>query len=356
MAAAPLQAASWRARAETALTRSWWRPAPDALAWLLWPLSRVYLLLWRATQRSSPARQAVPVVVVGNLVVGGAGKTPTVIALVQALQARGWTPGVVSRGYGRRSDALQAVATGDDASVVGDEPLLVARRTSVPVWVGRDRAAAVAALCRAHPRVDVVVSDDGLHHRALGRQAELVVFDERGIGNGLLLPAGPLRCPLPAALLPGTQVVYTAGIASTGLPGTLAQRRLGAAWPLAAWQAGDALPALPLQALRGRPLVAAAGLAAPEKFFAMLRAEGLDIATLPLPDHHRFDTLPWPPDTPEVLVTEKDAVKLDPERVGGTRVWVVPLDLSVPPAVIDALVAFLPPLRRPSTPAPLPHP
>lgn len=353
---APLQAASWRARVEAALTRSWWRPAPDALAWLLWPLTRVYLLLWHLTQRALPARQPVPVVVVGNLVVGGAGKTPAVIALVQALQARGWTPGVVSRGYGRQGDALRAVAAGDDASEVGDEPLLVARRTSAPVWVGRDRSAAVTALCQAHPQVDVVVSDDGLHHRALARQAEWVVFDERGVGNGLLLPAGPLRCPLPSALGPGTQVLYTAGIASTALPGALARRRLGAAWPLAAWHAGDATQALPLQALRGRPLLAAAGLAAPEKFFAMLRAEGLDIATLPLPDHHRFDTLPWAPDTPEVLVTEKDAVKLAPEGAGATRVWVVPLDLSVPPAVIDALVACLPPLRRPSTPARLPHP
>jgi len=330
-------------RAQDLLLRHWWQPRPSLLAWLLWPLSWLYdaLAAWQR-RRSTTQTVPVPVVVVGNFVVGGAGKTPTVIGLVQALAASGRHPGVVSRGHGRRGEAVRAVRAGDAAHEAGDEPLLIQRRTLVPVWVGRDRAAAARALCAAHPEVDVLVSDDGLQHRALPRFAELVVFDERGTGNGLLLPAGPLRQRLPRRLPPRMQVLYTAGVASTVLPGALAQRRLGAAWPLAAWVAGDGRAARPLSTLAGRRLLAAAGLAAPEKFFGMLEQAGLDIDRLPLPDHHAYATLPWPAGTTEVVTTEKDAVKIDPSQLGKTQVWVVPLDLTLPSALVGELLSLLP--------------
>lgn len=332
-----------RERAEALLARHWWRPRPSALSRLLQPLSWLVAAIAAAQRRrAAPAPQPVPVLVVGNLVVGGAGKTPTVIALVQAFAAAGRRPGVISRGHGRAGSAVREVAATDPARDVGDEPLVIRRRTGVPVWVGRDRAAAARALCAARPEVDVLIADDGLQHHALARQAELLVFDERGAGNGLLLPAGPLREALPSALPAGRRVLYTAGMASTALPGALALRHIGRAWPLAAWTAADTRAALPLAALRGRPLLAVAGLAAPEKFFVMLDAAGLTIARLPLPDHHRYATLPWPEGTAEVVTTEKDAVKIDPASVGATRVWVVPLDLTLPDAFVGELLASLP--------------
>ncbi len=333
---------SLAARAEALLARLWWRASPGLLALALRPLAALYgWLAARQRQRTVAVRAPVPVLVVGNLVVGGAGKTPTVIAIVQALLAAGRRPGVLSRGHGRRDAQTRAVAPEDSPARAGDEPLLIRRRTGVPVYVGRDRVAAAAQLCAAHPDVDVLVCDDGLQHHRLARQAELVVFDERGTGNGLLLPAGPLREPMPARPTPARQVLYTGGVASTPLPGMLARRHLGRAWPLAAWHAGDDTGAVPLQALRGRLLVAAAGLAAPEKFFGMLEAEGLSLQRLPLPDHHDYAALPWPAGTPEVVVTEKDAIKLEPGRTGATQVWVVPLDLVLPAGLVAGLSALL---------------
>jgi len=322
----------------------WWRPRPSPAALPLRPLAALYGLLWqrRSRRAAPPGVLPVPVLVVGNLVVGGAGKTPTVIAAVAGLRQRGWTPGIVSRGHGRAgAAALQAVSPHSSAAEVGDEPLLLARRTGAPVVVGRDRVAAARQLLHEHPAVDLIVADDGLQHRALPRQAELVVFDERGLGNGLLLPAGPLREPVPQPWPAGRHVLYTNGAPSTPLPGHGARRTLGLAWPLEAWRAGRAQAAVPLATLRDRPLLAAAGLAAPEKFFGMLRDAGLRFEALPLPDHHPFDTLPWAAQGPDVVVTEKDAVKLPPARPGERAVWVLPLDLAVPEALLDALDAQL---------------
>ena len=343
----------WAAAAEALLVRHWWRARPSGLSRALLPLAWLYRALAQRQRRRAPlpGRPPVPVVVVGNLVAGGAGKTPTVIALVQALRAAGRQPGVISRGYGREGAGVREVGADDGAAEVGDEPLLIHRRTAVPVWVGRDRSAAARALCAAHRGVDVLVADDGLQHAALWRDAELVVFDARGTGNGLLLPAGPLREPLPQHLAPRARVLYTDGVASTPLPGGLAQRRIALAWPLAAWRRGDAAAALPLADLRGRRLLAVAGLAAPQKFFAMLQAQGLDIARLPLPDHHDYATLPWPLSTTDVVTTEKDAVKLDPSQLGATRVWVVPLDLALPAGLVEELLALLP---LPAAAPPLP--
>ena len=331
------------ARVGSVLARHWWRPRPSWLATLLRPLSMLYGgLAARRRARTTPQRLALPVLVVGNWVAGGAGKTPTVIAIVHALLRAGHRPAVVSRGYGRKGGAVHPVSSADNAAAVGDEPLLIRRRTGVPVWVGADRLAAGRALAKQHGEVDVIVSDDGLQHHRLAWAAALVVFDERGAGNGLLLPAGPLREPLPQRLPAGLHVLYTSGSRSTVLPGATATRHLGRAWPLAAWWSGSQGEACDLASLQGRPLVAAAGLAAPEKFFTMLEAAGLTIARrLPLPDHHDYGRLPWPRDTPDVITTEKDATKLMAQSMGATRVWVVPLDLQLPAELVDRLLAEL---------------
>jgi len=334
-------------RAQALLARHWWRARPSWPSRLLAPLAALYALLSFAHRHLAVARAApVPVVVVGNLVAGGAGKTPTAIALVAALQAAGWRPGVVSRGHGRRGSAAAEVGPDSDPRAVGDEPLLIRRRSGVPVWVGRDRVGAAQALCRAHAEVDLLVADDGLQHAALARTVEIVVFDERGVGNGLLLPAGPLREALPARWPETRLVLYNAARPSTPVPGAVAARAAGAVLALADWKAGRHEKAVRIETLRGRPLLAAAGIGEPERFFAMLEGAGLDIERLPLPDHARFDTLPWPAGTTEVLVTEKDAVKIDPGRVGTTAVWVVGLDFRLPPDFVRAVLERLASHRR----------
>lgn len=336
---------SLAARLEALLLRHWWQPRRTALAATLAPLESLYAGLSRRAADVEPQRAPVPVVVVGNLIVGGAGKTPTVIALLRALQAAGYTPGVISRGFGRDGDGVHEVRPDASPAEAGDEPLLIRRRSGVPVWVGRDRVAAARALCAAHPDVDVLVSDDGLQHRRLARDAEIVVFDERGIGNGRLLPAGPLREPLPARLAPGRFVLYNAPAPTTPLPGVCAQRSLGPALALEDWAAGRQDGAVALATLRGRRLLALAGIASPERFFSMLEATGLQIERLPLPDHHDFATLPWPSGTREVLVTEKDAVKLAGRALAGTRVWVVGLDFALPDSLVQDVLRLLAPPR-----------
>lgn len=288
----------------------------------------------------------VPVLVVGNWIVGGAGKTPTTLALLHLLQAQGRRVGVVSRGYGRQTDDTRLVTRDSQAAEVGDEPLLIHLRSGAPVAVGRDRVAAARALLAAHPQIDLLISDDGLQHWRLPRQLSVLLFDERGLGNGRLLPAGPLRQRRPLSSEPQL-VLYNAAQPSTPLAGHLAQRRLAGAVALADWWAGAPASLAQLQALAGRPVLAAAGMAQPQRFFDMLRALGLHIATLPLPDHYGFATLPWPEQTSDVLITEKDAVKLRPERIGGaTRVWVVALDFRPDESFERALLTSLPAPKR----------
>ncbi len=326
----------WAEHLEAGLQRLWWRPRPSLVAHSLRPLAWCfgaltalhragYAVGWRRAE-SAP----VPVLVVGNLVAGGAGKTPTVMALVQALRQAGWTPGVISRGHGRRLDAVVEVRSDSPVETVGDEPLLIHLRTRAPVWVARQRIEAARALCAAHAEVDVLVADDGLQHLALARDVQVLVFDERGFGNGLLLPAGPLRQPLPQHVPVNTHVLYNAERPSALWPGALATRALAGAVPLQDWWQGKAATMPALLDLRGRALLAAAGMAAPERFFAMLRGLGLLITPLPLPDHFDYAELPWPADAADVLVTEKDAVKLRSGQVGRTRVWVVTLDFRLP--------------------------
>lgn len=320
-----------------------------ALAAALYPLSLLYrgALFVRGVLAAAGwprvQRLPVPVLVVGNVVAGGAGKTPAVLALLDVLRKAGWTPGVVSRGYARRDGRVLEVLAGTPPLSCGDEPLLLHLRGRVPVFVGRDRPAAARALLAAHPHVGIVVSDDGLQHRRLGRDAQLIVFDERGAGNRWLLPAGPLREPLAHDPPPRSVVVYNAARATTAWPGELARRALGGAVGLAAWRAGAPATGAALDALRGRRVLAAAGIARPQRFFAMLRERGLKIEELALPDHFEYATLPWPAQTPDVIVTEKDAVKLAAMAPpDATRVWVATLDFRFDAATEAALLALLP--------------
>lgn len=329
------------------LQQAWLRRG--LLARALWPVALLFgmAVRFRGTliRLGYLRRKAVPVpvIVVGNLIVGGAGKTPTVIAVVRLLRRRGFRPGIISRGHGRRDSAALEVVADTPADLCGDEPRLLQSLLGVPVVVGRDRVAAAHELLLRHPQVDVLVSDDGLQHRRLPRAAQVLVFDERGAGNGWMLPAGPLREPMPAQMPPRTVVLYNAPSPSTRLPGHVAMRSLPGVVPLQAWQSGARASRESLQSLAGGPVLAAAGVAHPARFFDMLREAGLQVQELALPDHHDFGTLPWPPDTEDVIVTEKDAVKLEPSRLGRTRAWVAPLDFDPGSAFEVELLALLPP-------------
>ncbi len=337
-------APDWR----QALVAHWQRPRPSLLSRALQPLSWLYgaaaaidrgLFDAGLRQRERTPR---PLIVVGNLLAGGAGKTPTVIALVELLRQHGRRPGVISRGYGRRGDSVHVVDDRSSAAEVGDEPLLIHRRARVPVAVARRRIDAARALCARAPEIDLLVADDGLQHHALARDVQVIVFDARGTGNGLLLPAGPLRQPLPLTTPPGTLVLYTDGAPSTPLPGYQARRQLAGAVTLAGWWTGAPATLAALHALRDREVVACAGTARPERFFDMLEQEGLRLQRIALPDHDPYDRLPWEAQARDVVVTEKDAVKLRPDRVGRTQVWVAPLDLSFEADFGPALTGLLP--------------
>lgn len=341
-----------------ALGALWWRPPKlggTLGIWVLAPLSWAYRALAAAHRRltrapapptplqrratpepaDAAAHAPVPTIVVGNWVVGGAGKTPTTLALLAHLQKAGWTPGVVSRGYGRRSgQTLLVDPLRSHAQDVGDEPLLLARRAGVRVVVGRDRRRAREHLLQSCPEVNVVVADDGLQHHRLWRDLEVVVVDERGAGNGWCIPAGPLREPLPPTLPPKTLLLYSAGVATLGLPGFLAQRHLAGIQTLQDWLAGQPCPADGgWEAVRGLQMQAAAAIAVPERFFESLRQHGIALAqTHALPDHDPWNALPWDASVREVIITEKDAVKLTDLALHptSTRVWVARLDLCLP--------------------------
>lgn len=278
--------------------------------------------------RATAYRAPVPVVVIGNIYVGGTGKTPMVIATVDALRARGYTPGVVSRGYGVKLGPQARVGQGELAAAqFGDEPALIARASGAPVAVHPRRALAAQELLRAHPQVDVIVSDDGLQHLALARDVEIVVQDQRGIGNGRLLPAGPLREP--ANRLREVDVVIT----NIGVPDGHAAAPSGAGpRQVAMWLEPDDARQVeggarrPLAAFADRPdVAAAAGIGNPERFFATLRAHGITLAaTLSLPDHHDYASSPFQGLAAQtILVTSKDAIKC--AALHDARLWEVPV-------------------------------
>jgi tetraacyldisaccharide 4'-kinase len=315
-------AASFAERLEARMGRIWFGPRrlPDTFAGaLLAPLGALVAAVAAGRRRRIARDKAAPrapagrppVVVVGNLVVGGAGKTPLVIALADALAARGWRPGLLARGYRGRAEhgPARRLRRGDDAAEVGDEAFLVAGRTGRPLAIGRERGAALAALLEPGD-CDVVLSDDGLQHVGLPRDVELAVFDARGAGNGRCLPAGPLREPLRGALLLDALVlngsaaeppiVHSRVFRFEVVP-TLFVTLDGAR----AWSPQDFA-----RDMRGRSLDALAGIGAPRRFFDTLAALGIDVRAHPLSDHAPIDP-DWLRALPGdwLIMTEKDAVK-----------------------------------------------
>lgn len=287
------------------ITRHWYRN--DVVGFALWPLSGLYCAIarlrkWQLTRNQAPLHRNKPVVIVGNISVGGTGKTPMVIWLCQRLIQAGLRPGVVSRGYGGSHDAPTAVLSSSDPAIVGDEALVIARRTSVPVYVCRDRVAAANALLDKHP-VDVIVSDDGMQHYRLKRDIEIAMIDgQRRFGNELCLPAGPLREPV-KRLKSVDFCIVTGGDA---LPGEYASTVSG--HRIINLQDSDKYQ--PLEQFAGKTVHAVAGLGNPERFFSMLELSGLTIVRHVFPDHHkfRFADINFPGVEP-VIMTEKDAVK-----------------------------------------------
>lgn len=332
-------AEGWRAALQNAWTHR------GLVAWLLWPVSLLFSCLvafrWWLYSAGLLKSQAlpVPVIVVGNVVVGGVGKTPVVMALVQHFQGQGITVGVISRGYGRTTQDCREVTPDSIPSTVGDEPLLIRKRTGASVFVASKRVDAGLALLKAFPATQIIICDDGLQHFALQRDIELCVFDDRGIGNGFLLPAGLLREPwprkalhsftqTPPKTLPAFYVLHTG--AKPMFSGFNASRHLASR---AMRADGSQATLAELAANASLSLIALAGIGQPELFFAQLRAQGLTLEeTHPLPDHFDFDS--WSRLSGkhlQIICTEKDAVKLwktDP------LVLAVPLDVILDPALL----------------------
>ena len=313
----------------------WYRRGP--VAWLLWPSSLLFRivvlgrrLLYRVRLLPS-AHPGIPVIVVGNLTVGGSGKTPLALWVAEFLKGKGWSPAIVSRGYGGSAAGPRAATLADDAGQVGDEPIVLSRRSGCPVWVGADRLAVIEALRGQHPEVDVLVLDDGLQHYRLRRDIEIAVVDSRGFGNGFLLPAGPLREP-PRRLRSVDAVVSHQNARVHGfqmfLEGETVHRMT------------DARERRPVQSFRGQKVHAVAGIGHPERFFLHLTRLGVRVVPHPFADHHRLipGELDFGDDAP-VMMTEKDAVKL--RRYGRANWWVLPVTAQLDPAFGDWLMGKL---------------
>jgi tetraacyldisaccharide 4'-kinase len=274
----------------------------------------------------------VPVLVVGNVVAGGTGKTPVVINLVQYFTAKGFHVGVIARAYGSSHESVQEVNHHSQAADAGDEPLLVKQRCEVPVFVGRKRALAAQALLSAYPNTDLIISDDGMQHHALRHDIAICVFDDRGTGNGWILPAGPLREPWPSVSPIGVSqyVLYTG------------ERHPHDAWvakrSLAAYARNGAGEQLDIRTWAGQPVQGLAAIAKPDVFFQALEQAGLQLVKRwPLPDHASLSQ--WKPDSHlPIFCTEKDAVKLWPHL---PQAWAVPLVCELPLPLLDALALNL---------------
>ncbi len=316
------------------IERVWYSSEPPP--WGLRALVSVYRMLrflHRAPFRlglRKPIRLRQPLIVVGNLVAGGSGKTPLVIALAKALSERGFAPGVISRGYGGSAREVMLLDARSTPAVVGDEPCLVRERSGVPVAIGRDRAASAALL--AAQGVDVVIADDGLQNPALAGDIEICVVDgQRRFGNGRLLPAGPLREP-PDRLARVDFRVINGGDAG---PDEVSMRLVG---ERALALLGDA--ARPLTDFAGQRVHAVAGIGHPPRFFASLSAHGIEVIEHAFADHHDFsaqdicfdDHLP-------VLMTEKDAIKC--RRFAQSRHWFLPVDAELPEQFLEEVARML---------------
>ena len=345
----------------------WWLPHLTLRTALLLPASWMFALaaairraLYRYRLLAAHALP-VPVIVVGNLTVGGSGKTPLVIALVRRLAAQGYRPGVISRGYGRaarnRGDGHLhgpvEVAPGSDPARCGDEPVLIARATAVPVFIDADRVCAARALLAAHPQVNLIVSDDGLQHYALARDIEIAVFDARGAGNGQLLPAGPLREPLSRTAGLTALVHNASGVdaAKNGLYQRFSSMHVMKLLPQTCYRLGDPAQTCAIEQLAERvarhgtdgtidTIAAIAGIGHPERFFTTLRAAGLAPIEYPFHDHHAFTRTDLAAISASTLImTEKDALKCS--AFNDARIWVLPVTAHLDAAFYDLILEKL---------------
>jgi tetraacyldisaccharide 4'-kinase len=320
------------------LEKHWYRITPFHL--LLWPVSLLFGLL-AAIRRTLYRRGAlrsfklpVPVVIIGNISVGGTGKTPCTLWLAQQLLDAGWHPAIISRGYSkarqRQTNSPRAVAAADSPDEVGDEPLLMTQRGLCPVWIGRDRVAAARGLLQAYPECDVILSDDGLQHYRLQRDVEIVLVDGlRRFGNGLLLPAGPLREPV-SRLASVDAVVSNGGKAAAG---EYAMQLGGAQF----YKLLDPAASLPASAFAGRNVHAIAGIGHPQRFFTYLEQLGVSAQTHAFPDHHCYSPSDIAyRDADAVLMTEKDAVKC--AAFATEKCWVLRVDAQIAPALAQLIM------------------
>ena len=312
-----------------------------AVAWLLWPASLVFgflvsirRFLYRVRVLKS-VHPGIPVIVVGNLTVGGTGKTPLVIWIAEFLKGKGWSPGIVSRGYGARPGGPRAATVASEAAEVGDEPVVLSRRSGCPVWIGADRAQVAALLRAKHEEVNVLILDDGLQHYGIRRDLEIALVDARGFGNGFLLPAGPLREPKGRLRSVDAVVSHASDISgySMTLEGDTVHRMT------------DARERQPLKAFAGQRVHAVAGIGDPNRFFLHLGSAGVKVLPHPFPDHHPFTPreLEFGDDAP-VLLTEKDAVKL--RSAARPHWWVLPVSAQLDPAFGPWLLGKLDEWRR----------
>ena len=313
---------------------------------ILFPISLVFRalvalrwMLYRDGALSSD-RLMLPVIVVGNISVGGTGKTPLTLALAQQLVERGWHPLIISRGYGGAARHPQCVSISGDAQQVGDEPLLMAQRNICPVWVGRDRVATAHAALKAHPQCDVVLCDDGLQHYRLQRDFEIAVVDaERGFGNGRMLPAGPLREPL-SRLQTVDAVVMHGGASEVGL---FTMHLSGEVFYNLLDPARKAVPT----DFQQSKVHAVAGIGHPDRFFRHLEALGISFTPHAFPDHHPYSASDLAFADPAfakwdaLLMTEKDAVKCT--AFADARYWALRVDAQIDPALIDHILRKIAP-------------
>ena len=319
--------------------RHWYRFS--AVSAFLFPVSVLFrLAVWvrRMLYRLRVLRTTVmpvPVIVVGNITVGGTGKTPLVLWLARELRERGWTPAVVASGYGGTRREPAAVTGRDDPRASGDEAVLLALRAGVPVWSGPDRVSVARALLRAHPECDLLICDDGLQHYRLGRDLEIAVEDARGYGNGCMLPAGPLREP--ASRRVDARVVNATLEARRELPPGACRMRLEPAGLYRLDRQGSLVDAA---ALHGKQLHAVAGIGDPGRFFATLEALGLQVTTHAFADHHDYSALELEFDNCDaVLMTEKDAVKC--AGFARTDLYALRVEASLDPEFVQFLEKWL---------------
>lgn len=330
-----------RSSIERVLTRAW--RTKGVLATFLWPISLIFGLIIAMRRKLytvgvfEKTRFPVPVIVVGNIYVGGTGKTPLVIWLVKQLRMHGFVPGVISRGYGSDANTVIEINSQMAPDDVGDEPLLILQTAAVPVVVGRIRVNAARSLLKAYPEVNVIISDDGLQHYALARDIEILLFDERGVGNGWLLPAGPLREPASRRfdfrVLNGLQAVGDHSF-SMQLYGQRAEQLVNRAQTML-------LKDLP----ENISVAAAAGTGNPERFFTMLKQLGVKLSEqIALPDHFDYAVNPFESlKAGVILMTEKDAVKCvrRDALASDPRLWVVPVEVAIAGPFTEHLVEKL---------------